>query len=48
MMRWLAEVEPQVETIDTWNAESNPHMISVNERLGYQVFAAGAEFQRRL
>ena len=33
MMRWLAEAEPQVESIDTWNAESNDHMIAVNERL---------------
>ena len=25
------------QTIDTWNAESNDHMIGVNERLGYRV-----------
>ena len=25
------------ETIDTWNAESNEHMIGVNEMLGYEV-----------
>ena len=37
MMRWLAEQEPQIEAIDTWNAESNDHMIAVNERLGYRV-----------
>lgn len=37
MMRWLEEVEPRVETIDTWNAESNGRMIAVNELLGYRV-----------
>ena len=37
MMRWLAEVEPQLETVDTFNAESNDHMVAVNERLGYRV-----------
>ena len=36
MLRWLAEAEPQVTSIDTWNAESNDHMIAVNERLRYR------------
>ncbi len=36
MLLWLAEVEPQLETVDTWNAESNDHMIAVNELLGYR------------
>jgi GNAT superfamily N-acetyltransferase len=48
MLRWLAEEEPQLESIDTWNAESNDHMISVNEQLGYTVLGRGLEFQRRL
>ena len=48
MMRWLADAEPQLETLDTWNAESNDHMIGVNERLGYRVLARGLEFQRRI
>jgi GNAT superfamily N-acetyltransferase len=48
MMRWLAEKEPQVETLDTWNAESNDHMIAVNERLGYRVLGRELSFQRRL
>ncbi|HSU35943.1 MAG TPA: GNAT family N-acetyltransferase [Propionibacteriaceae bacterium] len=42
MMRWLAEVEPQIEVIDTWNNVDNDFMIKVNEALGYrlsQVFA---------
>ncbi len=48
MVLWLAEVEPQVETVDTWNAESNTHMIGVNERLGYRVLGREMQFQRRL
>ena len=46
MLRWLAEVEPALETIDTWNTESNDHMIEVNEKLGYRVLGRGLEFQR--
>jgi GNAT superfamily N-acetyltransferase len=46
MLRWLAEVEPGVETLDTWNAESNHHMIAVNEALGYRVLARELQFQR--
>lgn len=46
MLRWLAEAEPQVETIDTWNMESNAFMIGVNERLGYRPLGRALEFQR--
>lgn len=45
MLRWLADVEPQLASIDTWNAESNDHMIAVNEALGYTVLGRGLEFQ---
>ena len=48
MMRWLAEQEPQIETLGTWNAETNDHMIAVNERLGYRVVGRELAFQRRL
>ena len=48
MMLWLAEAEPQLETVDTWNAESNDHMIAVNEALGYRVMGRQLEFQRRI
>jgi GNAT superfamily N-acetyltransferase len=48
MLLWLAEVEPQVETVDTWNAESNDHMIEVNERLGYRVMGRELQFQRSI
>lgn len=46
MLLWLAEVEPQVETVDTWNAESNDHMIGVNDALGYRVMGRELQFQR--
>jgi hypothetical protein len=48
MMGWLAEQEPQIETLGTWNAETNDHMIAVNERLGYRVEGRQLAFQRRL
>lgn len=48
MLRWLAEEEPQLATIDTWNAESNDHMIFVNEVLGYRIMGRQLEFQRRI
>lgn len=48
MVRWLADEEPQLESIDTWNAESNDHMIFVNELLGYRIMGRVLEFQRRI
>jgi RimJ/RimL family protein N-acetyltransferase len=48
MLRWLAEAEPGLATLDTWNMESNAHMIGVNERLGYEVLGREVEFQRDL
>ncbi len=38
MMELLATTEPQLERIVTWNAQSNEHMIAVNDTLGYTVF----------
>jgi hypothetical protein len=38
MLDLLATAEPQVERIDTWNAEANKHMIAVNEALGYTIY----------
>ena len=48
MLQWLAETQPQIQTIDTWNAASNDHMIGVNEALRYRVMARGFEMQRKL
>lgn len=45
MLRWLAESEPRLATVDTFNAESNDHMVAVNERLGYRVMGREPHFQ---
>jgi RimJ/RimL family protein N-acetyltransferase len=48
MLLWLAEDEPPLATVDTWNAQSNDYMIAVNDRLGYRVLGRGVQYQRRL
>ena len=48
MLERLAEHEPQLRTVDTWNAVSNDHMIVVNELLGFQVVAHDVMWQRHL
>jgi hypothetical protein len=47
MCLWLRESEPQLERIDTWNAESNDHMIGVNELMGYRILGREIEYQRK-
>jgi GNAT superfamily N-acetyltransferase len=42
MMQWLRAAEPALERIDTWNSESNRHMIAVNEALGYRILGEPA------
>ena len=37
MMHWLAEVEPQLETVETFNHADNRYMIDVNEAIGYRL-----------
>ncbi len=48
MMRWLAEAEPQLEVIETWNNVDNHYMITVNEDLGYRRSRTFATFELRL
>lgn len=48
MLCWLAEEEPQLRTLLTDNAESNEHMIAVNEALGFRVAGRQLLFQRRV
>ena len=48
MLLWLREVRPELEMIDTWNAETNSHMIAINDALGCVVEARGSVLQRRL
>jgi hypothetical protein len=42
MAEWLKTAEPQLERIDTWNAQSNQYMIAVNEALGYTILGRPA------
>ena len=48
MLQWLAEERAAAGEVDTWNAESNDHMIGVNEQLGCVVMGRRLEFQRDL
>jgi len=48
MNLWLRDEQPQLVSIDTWNAESNDHMIGVNEALGYRVMGRQLEFQKSI
>jgi GNAT superfamily N-acetyltransferase len=48
MLEWLADSEPQLRSLDTWNAASNSHMIAVNEQLGYEVVATSTSYQQTL
>jgi GNAT superfamily N-acetyltransferase len=48
MNLWLREVQPQIAEISTWNAESNDHMIGVNEAIGYRIVGRELEFQKSL
>lgn len=47
MLAWMAEDEPQLRQIDTGNAETNGHMIAVNDQLGFRPLARRSYFQRR-
>jgi GNAT superfamily N-acetyltransferase len=46
MLLWLRDEEPALAEIDTWNAESNRHMIGINEQLNYRVIARNLSYQR--
>jgi hypothetical protein len=46
MVRWLGEVEPACGMLTTSNAESNTHMIAVNDLLGYRPISHGIACQR--
>ena len=48
MNLWLREVQPQITEISTWNAESNDHMIGVNEAIGYRILGRELELQKSL
>jgi GNAT superfamily N-acetyltransferase len=46
MAEWLRTAEPELERIDTWNAESNRYMIAVNEALGYTILGQPSSWWR--
>lgn len=48
MLRWLRDEQPQLLTIDTWNAVSNDFMISVNEAMGYRLLGTSVGYQDTL
>ncbi|MFI5693353.1 GNAT family N-acetyltransferase [Kribbella sp. NPDC051586] len=48
MLRWLREAEPALTQVDTWNAESNNHMIGINEQLNYKIVARILAYQKKL
>ncbi|HEY7045317.1 MAG TPA: GNAT family N-acetyltransferase [Nocardioidaceae bacterium] len=48
MLLWMRDLGVDLETIDTWNAESNAHMIAVNDELGCIVNARGLALQLHL
>jgi GNAT superfamily N-acetyltransferase len=48
MNLWLRGAQPQLVAIDTWNAESNDHMIGVNDAIGYRIMGRQLEFQKAL
>jgi GNAT superfamily N-acetyltransferase len=45
MMHWLAEAEPQLEVIETWNNADNGFMVRVNEALGYRLSQTYATYE---
>ncbi len=48
MLLWMRQQHPELEVIDTWNADTNSHMVSVNEQLGCEVAGAGYLLQRHV
>lgn len=48
MMRWMAEAEPQIERIETWNNADNRYMIDVNEAIGYRLSRVSDDYERKL
>jgi GNAT superfamily N-acetyltransferase len=46
MLLWLRDEEPALTQIDTWNAESNNHMIGINEQLNYKIVSRFLIYQK--
>jgi GNAT superfamily N-acetyltransferase len=48
MLLWMRDAEPAITQLDTWNAESNAHMIAINEQLNYHIVARVIAYQKTL
>ncbi|GAB3401977.1 GNAT family N-acetyltransferase [Flindersiella endophytica] len=48
MIEWIVDELPKVRYLDTNNAESNYHMIRINDQLGYNVVARYVAWQQQL
>lgn len=48
MLLWMWEAEPTLDQLHTWNAESNKHMVAINEQLGYRVIGRGTSYQKTI
>lgn len=48
MMGWLAQQEPQLQQVETWNQADNEHMIEVNEAVGYRLSRMFATYELTL
>jgi GNAT superfamily N-acetyltransferase len=48
MLLWMRDEEPQLAQLDTWNAESNNHMIGINEQLNYRIITRIPDYQKSL
>jgi len=35
MLEWMADREPRLEYVETWNGEDNAHMVAINVALGF-------------
>jgi hypothetical protein len=47
-MLWMREQESALARLDTWNVESNNHMIGINEQLGYHIVTRAIDDQKNL
>jgi GNAT superfamily N-acetyltransferase len=47
-LRYVRQHEPDMRTVDTWNAASNTHMVAVNEAVGFRPVRLWGEWEKRL
>ncbi|HEX2297147.1 MAG TPA: hypothetical protein VHH34_01280, partial [Pseudonocardiaceae bacterium] len=44
-LSYAQEERPQLRVIDTWNADSNPYMVGINEAMGFRRHRRTGEWQ---